>query len=191
MSACHAPHSDSDASWVFEDQVTRTWGGTLASKAWHLLGHYLEEYDDGSNRLHEAAADKVLDLDGDLPAPIVQLFAVRDLRGSVRIKAREYLVTNQSTRGAQKRNPSILARLLVKHGALNPALRFSIGLLKSTSQLKKGQAKPSLPWSVFDTLLASRDEIIDKTLQEALQAEVRTCVSRSGASTAFAGRFVR
>lgn len=75
------PIRDSDASWVFEDQITRSWSGTLAPKAWQLLAHYLDEYDDGSSRLHEAAADMVLELDGDLPAQLVNHFSVSLRKG--------------------------------------------------------------------------------------------------------------
>lgn len=70
-------------------------------------------------------------------------------------------------------NPAILARLLLRHGELNVAMRFALGVVRRNSQQKTGLKVDALPWTVLDVLLTSSDEIINLDMQQQLQEGVK------------------
>lgn len=78
----------------------------------------------------------------------------------------------------QAQESSILARLLVKHGALNTAISFCIGVLQAVSRSKATSYAGQIPWTTLDILVNAKDAIIDHEMQSSLRQRIREHTAR-------------
>ncbi|KAL8286711.1 hypothetical protein RQP46_004239 [Phenoliferia psychrophenolica] len=135
--------------WVALNDDSASWEGSLASKAWRLLECYLERYDDPTTlqyRLVVLEHSLAVNANGQVPSWLVDAFLERD--------------------------GQLLVRTMLKFDRLEDAFAYSLVAIAAAPP-PTSPAATTLPYSLFDQLLALTPESTSALSPDALKTRQR------------------